>query len=248
MVELATGKPADNRTKIVEALMALAAAAKFEDITITDIAHKAGVSLADFRDAFPSKGAVLGGFSRLIDRKVLEGATDDLLGEPARDRLFDVLMRRLDAMALYREGLREIRAWMRRDPVSALALNQVAINSMRFMLEAANIESEGTLGAVKLQGLVLSWARVIDVWLADDSERFDKTMAFLDQELERGGRLVARAEDFNRLAAPFRAFAGALLAGGRDFRNRVRERWPERRDDNSGARDDRDGAEPPLRR
>ncbi len=220
-------KPADNRTRIAEALLALAAGTKFEDITITDIAHKAGVSLADFRDVFPSKGAVLGGFSRMIDRKVLTGVSDDLLGEPARDRLFDVLMRRLDAMAPYRDGLREVRAWTRRDPVSALALNQVAINSMRFMLEAANIESEGTLGTVKLQGLVLSWARVIDTWLADDSERFDKTMAFLDQELERGGRLVARAEDINRIAAPFRAFAGALLAGGRDFGNRVRERWPD---------------------
>lgn len=228
MTDAAMNTPVDARTKIVEALMELAATTRWEDITITDIAHKAGVSLADFRDAFPSKGAVLAGFSRMIDRKVLEGVNDDLLGEPARDRLFDVLMRRLDAMAPYREALREIRAWTRRDPVSALPLNQVALNSMRFMLEAANIDSEGGVGAIKLQGLVLAWTRVIGVWLDDDSERFDKTMAFLDRELERGGRLVAGVEDLNRLAAPFKAFAGALIAGGRDFGQRVRERWPER--------------------
>ena len=224
------GKPSapDNRTAIIEALMALVAEQPWENITMTDIAHKAGLSLADFRDCFPSKGAVLGGFSRLIDRKVLENLSDDLIGEPARDRLFDVLMRRLDAMAPYREGLKEVRRLTRRDPATALALNQVALNSMRFMLEAANIESEGTLGAVKLQGLVLAWARIVAVWLEDDSERLDKTMAFLDKELDRGGRLVERADDLNRLAAPFRAFAGALLAGGRDFRERVRERWPDR--------------------
>ena len=233
----ATTATADPRTAIVEALMTLAATAKWEDITITDIARKAGVSLADFRDAFPSKGAVLAGFSRMIDRKVLERLNDDLVGEPARDRLFDVLMRRLDALTPYREGLREVRAWTRRDPLAAVPLNQVALNSMRFMLEAANIDSEGAVGALKLQGLVLAWTRVIGVWLDDDSERLEKTMAFLDRELERGGRLVQGAEDLDRLAAPFKAFAGALLAGGRDFRARVRERWPDRRSDYPGDHD-----------
>ena len=148
---------ADPRTKIVEALMALAAEQPFDEITITEIARRAGVSLADFRDAFPSKGAVLAGFSKMIDRKVLDAVNDDLAAEPARDRLFDVLMRRIDAMQPYKEGLRAVSTWARREPVSAMALNNVMLNSMRFMLEAAQIGSEGATGAIKLQGLVLAW-------------------------------------------------------------------------------------------
>ncbi|MGE3248331.1 MAG: TetR/AcrR family transcriptional regulator [Beijerinckiaceae bacterium] len=250
--EQAGTPPQDKRTKIVEALMALAAEQPWENIAMTDVALRAGLTLADFRDCFPSKGAVLGGFSRMIDRKVLEAANDDLLGEPARDRLFDVLMRRLDAMAPYREGLREVRKWMRRDPVSAMALNQVAINSMRFMLEAANIECEGPAGALKLQGLVLAWGRILDVWFEDDTERFDRTMAALDRELERGGRLAQRVDDLDRIAAPLRAFAGALLSGGRDFGRRVRERWPDRRAEDAGSDADAGydypgGNEPPVR-
>ena len=54
--------------------MKLAAERRFEDISIRDIAAEAGVSLADFRDAFPSKGAALAGFSRKIDREVLAAA------------------------------------------------------------------------------------------------------------------------------------------------------------------------------
>ncbi len=61
----------DPRGKIVDALMTLAAQQRFEDISIRDICKAAGVSLADFRDCFPSKGAVLAGFSRRIDRAVL---------------------------------------------------------------------------------------------------------------------------------------------------------------------------------
>ena len=74
--------------------------------------RRPGVTLADFRDAFPSKGAVLAGFSRRIDRAVLAQDSDELADESPRERLFDMLMRRLEAMAPYREGLREVTAWL----------------------------------------------------------------------------------------------------------------------------------------
>ena len=64
-------KSADPRTRIVDALLTLAGERTFEDITIRDVCAAANVSLADFRDAFPSKGAVLGAFSKRIDREVL---------------------------------------------------------------------------------------------------------------------------------------------------------------------------------
>ena len=83
---------ADARSAIVEAMMKLAAERRFEDISIRDIAAEAGVSLADFRDAFPSKGAALGGFSRKIDRAVLSVPLGELASSSARDRLFDVLI------------------------------------------------------------------------------------------------------------------------------------------------------------
>ena len=61
------------REAAVEALMRLAAEQPWSDIEIGDIAREAGLTLAELRDLFPSKGAVLGGLTRIIDRKVLEG-------------------------------------------------------------------------------------------------------------------------------------------------------------------------------
>jgi AcrR family transcriptional regulator len=231
----AEGKSADPRARIVDALMALAAEQPFEEISISAIAEKAGVSLAEFRDAFPSKGAVLAGFSRRIDRIVLEKKSDDLIGEEAKERLLDVLMRRLDAMAPYKESLREIARWLRREPLSVLAVNQVAVNSMRFMLEAAGVESEGALGALKLQGLVFAWARVLDTWFDDKDPDIAKTMAALDRELTRGGRFVARAESLDRLAAPLRAFGRAALDSRRRAREAFRDRGRRERDDDEQA-------------
>ena len=210
-------KPAasDPRGKIVDALMELAAERRFEDITIRDICHSAGVSLAEFRDFFPSKGAVIAGFSRRIDRAVLEQDTGELADESPRERLFDILMRRFEAMAPYREGVHEAVAWLQRDPAAALAMNQVVMNSMRFMLEAAGIDAEGPAGMIKLQGLAIAWARLIRVWLDDKEPELSKTMAELDRTLTHGERAVAGVDRISAFAAPFTALARAVVEARR---------------------------------
>jgi AcrR family transcriptional regulator len=230
-----SGTP-DLRGRIVEALMEVAGQRRFEDISIRDICKAAGVSLADFRDSFPSKGAVLAGFSRRIDHAVLARDSGELADETPRERLFDVLMRRIEAMTPYREGVREATRWLRRNPSAALAMNQVVIGSMRFMVEAAGIDAEGAAGSVKLQGLALAWARVVAVWLDDDEPGLSKTMAELDRELTRGERAVASVDWLSELSTPFTAFARAAMDAGR----RMRDRGPRRarRDEASGRADE----------
>jgi AcrR family transcriptional regulator len=224
----------NKRQAIVDALMDLASRRSWNSIEIKDIAHAANVSLAEFRDLFPSKGAVLGALSRQIDKQVLEGTTDDLAGEPARERIFDVLMRRFDALAPYREALRRISADLRYDPASLAALNQVALNSQRFMLAAAGISTEGPLGALKLQGAVLVYANTMRTWLDDDDPTLARTMARLDRELRRGERILEQAEDVRRFTAPFRALGRALLDGRRPSR-RERRRTEEGEAENPAA-------------
>jgi AcrR family transcriptional regulator len=150
--------PGANRKAVIEALMRLASDRPWNDIELTDIATEAGISLSDMRDLFPSKGAILDGFTRMIDKQVIEGTTDDLIGEPARERLFDVIMRRLDAMAPYKRALRRISTALRADLGSLAALNRSALNSQRYMLAAAGIPTEGPLNFIKLQGMVLTTA------------------------------------------------------------------------------------------
>lgn len=225
--------PASPKDRIIDAVMELAAERDWHDFGITEVAARAGLSLAEFREAFPSKGAVLAGFSRRIDKIVLDGTGADLDEETGRERLFDVLMRRLDAMTPYKAGLESVSEWVRGDALAAAALNGVALNSMRFMLAAAGLETEGRTGAVKLQGLVIAWARVLDVWFGDSEPGLARTMAALDRELRRGETLSARVDDLDRLASPFRLLGRALM----DTRRRRRARDADRRERDRDAMD-----------
>ena len=199
----------DPRTRVVDALMALAAEMRWSDITLDDIATRAELSLADLRDLFPSKGAMLGGFIRRIDRIVLEGRATDLADEPARERVLDLMIRRFDALQPYRAALKSIHRGFQGDLAGLAALNQQALKSWRYLLASAGIETEGPLGLMKLQGAILVFVRVFPIFLDDEGEGLPKTMAALDRELSRGEWVLKRAEGVNRLLAPLRGFCRA---------------------------------------
>src|SRR5204862_2076047 len=110
-----------DRERIVAALMGLLAEKRFEEIGFGDIAGRAGVSLAVLRDAFGSKLAMLAAHMKDLDRAVLGQQDADMAEEPPRERLFDVLMRRIEAMASHRESIRSLMQSASRNPGLAFA-------------------------------------------------------------------------------------------------------------------------------
>jgi len=179
------------RDKIVQAFLALLAEKEFQEISLGEVARRAEVSLADLRGAFGSTFDMLSAFLRDIDNQVLAGGADAEFDEsPARDRLFDVLMRRLEVLAPHREAVRSLARSARRNPAFALALNSLSLRSQQWMLAAANIETAGVSGCVRAQGLSYVMARTLRVWLDDEDPGLARTMAALDRELANGERTL----------------------------------------------------------
>ncbi|QFR32903.1 TetR/AcrR family transcriptional regulator [Ancylobacter sp. TS-1] len=196
----AAAPAADPRTTILDGFLVLLAQKPFERISLGEVATQAGVTLAELRASFGSTFDMLSAFLRETDRKVLAGAGEDMDGESARDRLFDVLMRRLDALAPHKAAIRSLAESARRNPFFALALNRLSVRSQQWMLAAAKIDTAGARGAVRAQGLALLFARVMQTFLADDEPDLARTMAALDRELARGERMLGFVEGAARLA------------------------------------------------
>ena len=177
-----------DREKAIAALMELLAEQSFEDIGLAEVAGRAGIKLSQLRGEFGSTLAILGAFTKQIDNAVLDGGDADMTEETHRDRLFDVLMRRIEALAPHKDSLRSLMRSVRRNPGLALALNAMAVRSQSWMLEAAGIGTSGPRGALRAQGAALMFARVMGVWIDDDEEGLDRTMAALDRGLASAGR------------------------------------------------------------
>lgn len=196
------------REACLRAFLHLVATRPLSRIDLAEVAAASGVALSEIRAAFADVDDLLAAFFRATDRHVLaEGGPDaeDFAGEGPRERLFEVLMRRLDALEPHREAVRALAKAARRDPLLALRLLRLSARSQRWMLAAAGIDCTGLAGSVRAKGLVLLFARVLDVWLDDDDPGFARTMAALDRELANAGKLLDMLDDLAFIALPWRA-------------------------------------------
>jgi AcrR family transcriptional regulator len=213
-----------DRERIVAIFMTLLAEKPIERIDLTEIAAGADVSLGALRGEFPSKLAMLAAHVKAIDRAVLEGGDGDMAEEPPRERLFDVLMRRIELLAPHKEALASLLRSARRNPGLALALNAMAVRSQQWMLAAAGLHSSGPLGMARAQGLAVLFARVLRTFVHDDDEGHARTMAELDRGLGRGARLLGVLGDLCRF----------VPGGGRSRRGQRRD-WDDEQDDEATA-------------
>jgi hypothetical protein len=118
----------------------------------------------------------------MADEVALEEAADE---GPVRDRLFDLLMRRFDALQAQRAGILAVMRALPFDPCNALLLACATRRSMRWMLQAAGAAATGLTGELRVKGLMAVWLWAMRAWEKDDTEDLTVTMAALDVALAR---------------------------------------------------------------
>lgn len=174
-----------NLDAVLAAAMELAAERDWREIGLRDIAAAAKISLADLLSQYPSKLAILDGFTKAIDQQVLAGFEPDSESSSARDQLFDVLMRRFDLLDPYKVAIGRIAGAACRDPLVGLAVGGAMFRSMGLMLEAAGITSDGLRGVIRRKALTALYGATLRDWLKDDTADKSRTMAALDGRLRR---------------------------------------------------------------
>ena len=174
---------------LIAALWRVIAAHGWPGLTMRRLAAEAGNDTATLRERFPTRLDLLLLHGRVMDQAVLAGTIPGQ-GGTERDRIFDVLMRRLDAMQPHREGILRLFEDMRRDPALALALAPHIGIAMRWMLEAAEVEGKSCEARLLALGLAGVWLATIRAWARDDSPDMGATMAALDSALDRAERIA----------------------------------------------------------
>jgi AcrR family transcriptional regulator len=176
----AGGRPDDAVEKMLDAALVLAAERDWGGIGLAEIARQAGLPLAAAYAACRSKLDLLAALNRRLDEAALGAALVDE-GLP-RERLFDLLMRRFDALQPHRPALRSMLRGSLGDPAALLAAPAL-LRSMAWMLEAAGIGAAGWRGTLRVHVLAGVYLSVLRVFLGDESADLAATMAALDRRL-----------------------------------------------------------------
>ncbi len=180
----------------IAAAMRLFADKGWAGVTLADIARAADLPFAALHGVYTSKIALLRGFMDGVDRAVLATAPEE--GASVREALFELMMRRFDALQPHRAALRRLAGDLPRDPAAATCIALRGLRSIAAIAERAGVETGGPLGGLRVKALAGLQAWVSRIWLADDSADMARTMKALDSGL---ARLEAVARGFPGLRA-----------------------------------------------
>jgi len=173
------------RDRILDAALALAERDGWRKASLGAIAGEARVPLRELYGEFRSRAAILSGLMARTDAGVLAETPATDAEESPRDRLFEVLMRRFEALKPHRAALKSIASELGSDPPTALCSAPAFLRSMTWMLEAAGLSSAGIRGRLRVRALAVMYLCVLRVFVRDDSEDLAKTMAALDRRLRQ---------------------------------------------------------------
>ena len=175
-----------NDTEFDRALVAsaftLAAERGWSETSVTAAARAADLPLDRARARFMGRAGILARFGQIADQAALAHAANE--GDN-RDRLFDLMMRRIDVLQAHRAGVLALRDYLPLRPALTLMLGAATAGSMAWLLEAAGIPAGGVRGNLRVQGLTAAWLYVMRAWQSDESEDLGATMAALDRALDR---------------------------------------------------------------
>ena len=180
---------AKGEDRAIAAALDLIAERGWRTLTLDDVAERAGMDVAVVRALYPKRDALLEAFFRRVDDKVAaEGTYSPDDPNPARDRLFDVLMRRFDALNPHRAAMAALTRDLPFDPPAAAKSACRIHRALKSTLETAGLSPRGPRGCLRLQGLGVIYLYALSVWLSDKTSDLSPTMAALDR-----GRRAAEA-------------------------------------------------------
>jgi AcrR family transcriptional regulator len=186
----AAGK-ADPAADPVAVMLDLVADQGWRAVTLGRIAQASGLPLSALYGQYASKSDLLAAYARRIDIAML-AALGEFAAAPAdaaavKDRLFEAIMARFDALNAHKAAIRVLMRDLPADPLSLACFLQRGLRQgLDWMLAAAELDAGGLPGMVRRKLLGGIYLDTLRVWLKDEGGDMASTMAHLDRRLEQG--------------------------------------------------------------
>jgi hypothetical protein len=182
------------RRELARAALSVAAAGAWRDVTLMRLADAAGRPISEFYGA--SLGEAADCVEEAFDRAIADATQQLDPGQSVRDRLFELIMRRFEAMEPHRAAVLSMEQGADRDPTLMAAAHQRHVRCARWVLALAGLEADGMTGQARAQGLGVIIGQARAAWRSDDAGDFTKTMASLDRNLRRAEEMFGRWAGF----------------------------------------------------
>lgn len=182
------------RRDLARAALSLAGSVPWREITLIRLADAAARPVADFYGA--SLWEAVECVEEAFDRAIADDLDQLDPKQSVRDRLFELIMRRFEAMEPHREAVLAMEQGIDRDPTLLASAHQRNVRCARWVLALAGLEADGMTGQARAQGLGVIIGQARAAWRGDSAGDFARTMASLDKNLRRAEEMFGRWAGF----------------------------------------------------
>ena len=177
---------------LIDTTLSLAGELGWPSVTLQLIGKTANVPLSEVSAIFSSKWDILEAFRERTDLLLTAGKSANLSGQSAKDRLFDILMARIDIIEPWKAGIGSIARHAVAQPITGIRLFTSLNKSMECMIEHVNAKIQGPGKLIQSRGLTLIYLLVLRRWIRDHSSDLGPTMAELNERLFSADQLISR--------------------------------------------------------
>lgn len=170
--------------KGVMAALELAADRPWSALTLSDIAAASGLSLTDFHGIASVESlaeAVEAHFDKAMSSEDIDAE------ETPRERLFDVIMLRFEAMEAHRQGVLSLMKYREASPLRLAKLLVARKASADWALVSAGLDGsdQAVPRDVRAVAIAYAMAQAERAWRKETDPGFARTMSKLDEELRK---------------------------------------------------------------
>ena len=116
---------------------------------------------------------------------LLKKNTNNMESSSPKDMLFEVMMAKFDVLNLYRNSVKNLLKYIRKNPQEFITSIPLLIESMILISALAGIDVNGVKGLSKVKVVLITYTIMIFTWSNDETEGLESTMNTLDKYLNQ---------------------------------------------------------------
>jgi hypothetical protein len=182
----------DLQTLIIDTALSLAGEVGWANVTLQKIGGETDLPEQEVKAIFSSEWSILEAFRTRTDLQIADRQAPSWSQGAPKDRLFEMLMERIDIIEPWKSGLASIANYGIKQPIQGLKLFVGLNKSMATMLDYAHIGTGPAGVPWQAHGLTVIYLLVLRRWFSDDSEDLGPTMIELNEKLITADRFLAR--------------------------------------------------------
>ena len=160
------------QTKIAKQTLKLLISAEWNSISLDKICNNLNLDKKKMLKYIKNKHDLIRNINKYFDEEMLINIKK-IDESTQRDMIFEIMMLRFDLLNRYRKSILRIFNIFKYQPKNFVMLLPSFINSIALMASAANIETKGIKGNIKLKGILIVYFSTFLIWIKDDNSSLD---------------------------------------------------------------------------